>query len=58
MSLEKLADHLSVTVGQLESYEKGHVSIPANRLFLAEDLFRCGTDFFFLNLHHPQIEIE
>lgn len=58
MSAETLAAHLGVTVGQLESYEKGRVSIPANRLFLAEDLFRCGTDFFFLNLHWPEIEIE
>jgi hypothetical protein len=58
MSLENLADHLGVTIGQLESYEKGLVSIPANRLFLAEDLFRCGCDFFFLHLHWPEIEIE
>ena len=57
MSLKTLAGHLGVT-GQVESYEKGLASIPANRLFLSEDLFRCGTDFFFLNLHPPQIGIE
>ena len=58
MTTEELAIHLGATVGQIESYEAGIVPIPANRLFLAEDLFRCSTDFFFQHLYWPEIDIE
>lgn len=53
LSQKQVAEHLGVTVGQLQKYERSASRITASVLYRAADLFDVGVDAFYIGLRTP-----